>query len=85
VIARERSQEWTESAFIQSRIATLTPREHEVMLQMIRGALNKQIAATLGAAEKTIKVHRSRVMRKLQVQSIADLVRLCERVGIRVP
>jgi FixJ family two-component response regulator len=55
------------------------------MLQMIRGALNKQIAATLGASEKTIKVHRSRVMRKLQVQSIADLVRLCEKVGIRVP
>jgi len=84
-IARERSQKWTESEVIQSRMATLTPREREVMLQMIRGALNKQIAATLGAAEKTIKVHRSRVMRKLQVQSIADLVRLCEKVGIRVP
>jgi FixJ family two-component response regulator len=65
-------------------LATLTPREREVMLQMIRGALNKQIAATLGAAEKTIKVHRSRVMHKLQVQSVADLVRLCEKVGIRV-
>ena len=85
VVAGEHSQEWSESAAIQLRIATLTPREHEVMLQMIRGALNKQIAATLGAAEKTIKVHRSRVMRKLQVQSVADLVRLCEKVGIRVP
>lgn len=85
VVASERSQEWSESAAIQLRIATLTPREHEVMLQMIRGALNKQIAATLGAAEKTIKVHHSRVMRKLQVHSVADLVRLCEKVGIRVP
>ncbi len=85
VIARERSQEWTASEAIQSRIATLTPREREVMLQMIRGSLNKQIAAALGAAEKTIKIHRSRVMRKMQVQSVADLVRLCEKVGIRVP
>lgn len=66
------------------RIAALTPREHEVLLHVITGELNKQIAAALGASEKTIKVHRGRVMHKLQVQSVADLVRLCEKAGIRV-
>ncbi len=61
------------------RLATLTPREHEVMLGVVAGKLNKQIAAELGTVEKTIKVHRSRVMKKLAVTSVADLVRLVER------
>lgn len=63
-------------------IATLTPREYEVMLGVIKGQLNKQIAAELGTVEKTIKVHRARVMRKLGVTSVADLVRLGERAGV---
>lgn len=60
-------------------LATLTPREHEVMLGVVAGKLNKQIAAELGTVEKTIKVHRGRVMRKLGVGSVADLVRLVEK------
>jgi FixJ family two-component response regulator len=70
---------------VRRRLATLTPREHEVLLQVITGHLNKQIADTLGAAEKTIKVHRGRVMQKMQAESVADLVRLCEKAGIHVP
>lgn len=65
-------------------LASLTPREHEVMLGVIAGHLNKQIAADLGTVEKTIKVHRARVMDKLHVSSVADLVRLTERAGIRL-
>ena len=60
----------------------LTPREFEVMQLVIMGMLNKQIAAELHTAEKTIKVHRGRVMQKLGVTSVADLVRLSERAGV---
>lgn len=66
---------------LAERFATLTPREHEVMLGVVAGQLNKQIAADLGTVEKTIKVHRARVMEKLGVTSVADLVRLTERAG----
>ena len=83
--ARHQSQTQAESSEVERRLATLTPREHEVLLQVLTGRLNKQIAAALGASEKTIKVHRGRVMHKMQVQSVADLVRLCEKAGIRVP
>jgi FixJ family two-component response regulator len=64
------------------QIATLTPREREVMAHVISGRLNKQIAGDLGTVEKTIKVHRGRVMEKLGVRSVADLVRLTEKAGI---
>ena len=60
----------------------LTPRERQVMTHVIRGRLNKQIAADLGTGEKTIKVHRARVMSKLVVRSVAELVQLGARVGI---
>jgi FixJ family two-component response regulator len=69
-----------ENTEVQRRIQTLTPREREVLDLVIKGLLNKQIAAELGAAERTVKVHRGRVMRKMQVQSVADLVRAVERV-----
>lgn len=82
--ARQQSLERAAGDEVRRRLATLTPREHEVLMQVLTGHLNKQIAATLGAAEKTIKVHRGRVMQKMQVQSVADLVRLCEKAGIRV-
>jgi FixJ family two-component response regulator len=65
---------------IQSRLATLTPREREVLAHVVSGQLNKQIANDLGTVEKTIKVHRARVMEKMKVQSVAELVRLTERV-----
>jgi FixJ family two-component response regulator len=67
----------------KQRLATLTPREREVLPYVISGRLNKQIAGELGTAEKTIKVHRGRVMEKMKVQSVAELVRLAERLGIR--
>jgi FixJ family two-component response regulator len=68
---------------IQSRVEKLTPRERQVMGLVARGLLNKQIAFELGTVEKTIKVHRARVMQKMQVQSLADLVRLTEKLQIR--
>ena len=64
-------------------IARLTPRERQVLDYVVLGRLNKQIAATLGTVEKTIKVHRGRVMAKLEVRSVAELVRLTERAGLR--
>jgi FixJ family two-component response regulator len=67
---------------INARFALLTPREHEVMTHVIAGRLNKQIAGDLGTVEKTIKVHRGRVMEKMGVRSVADLVRLAGKVGI---
>jgi FixJ family two-component response regulator len=67
---------------IRQRLASLTPREREVLEHVLAGHLNKQTAADLGAAEKTIKVHRARVMEKMKVQSVAELVHLAERAGI---
>jgi len=69
-----------EVAEIQQRLATLTPREREVMEHVVSGQLNKQTAADLGTAEKTIKVHRARVMEKMKAHSVAELVRLAEKV-----
>jgi FixJ family two-component response regulator len=67
---------------VRGRVEKLTPREREVMVLVVRGLLNKQIAFELGTVEKTIKVHRARVMEKMQVDSLAELVRLAEKVGI---
>lgn len=78
-------QALAEQAEIQERIESLTAREREVFEHVVSGKLNKQIAADLGASEKTIKVHRGRVMQKMQADSLADLVRMAERVGIRQP
>ena len=75
-LVRERAQR--EAA--RSRLATLTTREREVLAHVVAGRLNKQIAADLGTAEKTIKVHRARGMEKMHVRSVAELVRLMERV-----
>lgn len=65
---------------IQERLATLTPREGEVLTHVVSGQLNKQIAYDLGTVEQTIKVHRARVMEKMKVNSVAELVRLTERL-----
>ena len=65
---------------IRARLATLTPREREVMTHVVSGQLNKEIAYDLGTVEKTIKVHRARVMEKMKVHSVAELVRLTERL-----
>ena len=68
---------------LTARFAKLTAREREVMTHVVAGKLNKQIAADLGIAEHTIKVHRGRVMEKMGVQSVADLVRAAVRLGNR--
>jgi FixJ family two-component response regulator len=69
-----------ERAAVEARWGRLTPREREVAALVARGMLNKQIGAELGAAEKTIKIHRARVMQKLEVASVAALVRLVDQV-----
>ena len=71
-----------ELAGLRERFDTLTPREKEVMTLIVSGMLNKQVAGDLGTAEKTIKVHRGRVMEKMQVASLADLVRAASRLGL---
>ena len=72
-------------AVVRERLATLTPREREVLEQVVAGKLNKQIAGDLGTVEKTIKVHRARVMEKMGARSLAELARMGERLGIGVP
>ena len=69
---------------VRSRIAALTPRERQVFGLVIRGNTNKQIARAIGGTERTIKAHRHRVMEKMQVRSVAELVSLAERVGVFV-
>lgn len=71
-----------ELADIHSRLNQLTPREREVMMLVVEGYLNKQVASELGAAEKTIKIHRARVMEKMKAGSLAELVRLAERARL---
>ena len=67
---------------IRTHVAALTPRERQVFELVIRGNTNKQVARALGCTERTIKAHRHRVMEKMQVQSLPELVSLAERVGI---
>jgi FixJ family two-component response regulator len=68
---------------IHERVNSLTPREREVFGLVVSGKLNKQIAFELGTSEKTIKVQRSKVMKKMHADSLADLVRMAVKVGIK--
>ena len=79
----ENREQRAEASSIQELIETLTPREHEVMTYVITGRLNKQIAGHLEISEETVKIHRARVRQKLGVVSVAELVRLCEKAGIK--
>jgi FixJ family two-component response regulator len=79
---RRRSAEKNEA---QRLLDLLTPREFEVMELVTTGMLNKQIAGELGTAQKTVKVHRGRVMQKLGITSVAELVRLVHRAGLASP
>jgi FixJ family two-component response regulator len=84
---RDRAARVDRSEMVEARrrIERLTPREHEVLELVVAGKMNKQIAAQLGTAEQTVKQHRGRVMRKLQVDSVAELVRLVERASGQGP
>jgi FixJ family two-component response regulator len=79
---QQRAQQKSVEA-IMRRLASLTPRESEVFRHVIAGRLNKQIAAKLGTAEKTVKVHRARVMQKMSVRSVAELTRIADSAGIQ--
>jgi DNA-binding NarL/FixJ family response regulator len=70
---------------VRAHIAALTPRERQVFELIVRGNTNKQVARALGCTERTIKAHRHRVMERMQVQSLAELVSLAERVGVLAP
>jgi FixJ family two-component response regulator len=72
-------------AEVQRRVGKLTPRETEVFARVVTGLLNKQVGAALGIGEKTVKVHRARVMEKMQAGSLAELVRLADEAGVTVP
>ena len=80
-IAAIRLLKQTSLASLEARHARLTPREREVMAHVVAGKLNKQIAADLGTGEQNIKIHRGRVMSKMGVESLADLVRAAERLN----
>jgi FixJ family two-component response regulator len=82
---RRLRQEQNEIKGLRARLDTLTPREREVFTLVVSGMLNKQVAFELGTAEKTIKVHRARIMEKMGARSFADLVRFAEKLGIRSP
>jgi FixJ family two-component response regulator len=81
VDARQRSM-GRQQRVLKQRLDSLTPRERQVLEQVIHGRLNKQVAADLGTVEKTIKVHRARVMRKMGARSLAELVQLATTVGV---
>jgi FixJ family two-component response regulator len=78
---RER-REWSARQIVTDRVNTLTPRERQVLEKVVAGRLNKQIAGDLGIVEKTIKVHRARVMRKMQAGTLAELIHLASLAGI---
>jgi FixJ family two-component response regulator len=84
-IERDRRQRarWLEKDLNAARLEWLTPRERQVLGHVIAGRLNKQIAARLGATEKTIKVHRARMMHKMSVRSVAELTRLAAHIGVQ--
>jgi len=82
---RVRRQRQAEAAMLRERFDSLTPREREILPLVVSGLLNKQVAAEIGATEATVKVHRSQLMRKMGASSLADLVRMSEKMGIAVP
>ena len=80
---RRTRQQHAELRELRDRYESLTPREQEIMQQVVSGLLNKQTAAELSITEYTVKIHRGHVMRKMHAESLADLVRMAESLGIR--
>jgi RNA polymerase sigma factor (sigma-70 family) len=78
---REIRSAWSERQALGQRLDKLTPRERQVFELVVTGRMNKQVAGELGTAEKTVKVHRARVMEKLQARSVVDLVRIADRAS----
>jgi len=83
-LERDRTRRWqdAELAVLQERFKSLSPREREVVGMVVSGMLNKQIAAQMGTAENTVKVHRSRAMEKMQANSLAELVKMIQRLQV---
>ena len=83
-LARDRARRESELALsaLRTRFETLTPREREVMAQVVKGRLNKQIAGDMGLSEITVKVHRGQVMRKMSATSLPDLARMADKLKI---
>ena len=81
-IDAENREEYDSIQAIQSKIIRLTNKEYEIMTFVITGMLNKQIAAAMNISEETVKIHRGRIMKKLEIVSVAELVRQCEKCGI---
>ncbi len=84
-LKRDRLRRETEAdiQLLRERFESLTPREREILPLVVSGLLNKQIAASIRTSEATVKVHRSQLTRKMGAQSLADLVRMAERIGVR--
>jgi len=81
---RATRQREAEIATLRDRFESLTPREREVLPWVVSGLLNKQIADAIGTSEATVKVHRSQLMRKMGAKSLADLVRMADKMGVPV-
>jgi FixJ family two-component response regulator len=83
-LARDRARLENERAFteLRDRFETLSPREREVMARVVKGRLNKQIAADIGISEVTVKVHRGSVMRKMKASSLPDLARMADKLTL---
>jgi FixJ family two-component response regulator len=79
---RARRKRQAETAMLRERLESLTPREREVLPLVVSGLLNKQVAAEIGTTEATVKVHRSQLMRKMGADSLPELVRMAEKIGI---
>jgi len=82
---RVRRKQQAETAVLRERLESLTPSEREVLPLVVSGLLNKQVAAEIGPTEATVKVHRSQLMRKMGADSLPDLVRMAEKIGIPGP